>query len=333
MKEYFGDLREILYNIHSYPTAMYYDKQYRMELKQQGFFTIQHKKISATHKNDENIFISIHETSHEKNMKVPIFHIHDFFELIYIYRGFALCSFKNSSVNLNSGNFLLIQPNILHGFNLLGENTTTINIHIPKEVFFNYISPIMSKNPILGIFTSRYSNFSNIKKDYILFPVDDNENSKIVSYICQEFINKNHMYQSSLQALVSFLLLQISRQSVEYYELTDLESGYEDRIQTILDYIEMNCNTVTLSDLQKEFSYSTSYLSRIIKQVTGKTFTEIQTHFRLQKAKDLLEVCTLQIHEISYELGYLDAQYFSRIFKNKYGESPLNYRKLSKKFK
>ena len=56
------------------------------------------------------------------------------------------------------------------------------------------------------------------------------------------------------------------------------------------------------------------------------TFIEYLTSMRLEKATELLINTNMRSNEISYEIGYQDAHYFSYIFKKKFGMTPKEYR-------
>ena len=49
---------------------------------------------------------------------------------------------------------------------------------------------------------------------------------------------------------------------------------------------------------------STPYISRLIKQTTGKNFTDLLTDLRIQKAKELLKTSSYHVNEISHMVGY-----------------------------
>lgn len=57
------------------------------------------------------------------------------------------------------------------------------------------------------------------------------------------------------------------------------------------------------------------------------TFKEYLINIRLKKSKELIETTDLPIGEISKMVGIEDQNYFSRLFKRKYGVSPMNYKK------
>ncbi len=77
----------------------------------------------------------------------------------------------------------------------------------------------------------------------------------------------------------------------------------------------------------EKFSCSKSYLSHAFKKHTGKSFREYLTDIRLHSARQLLEHSSLSVTQISFSVGFNDSNYFSGVFKQKEGMSPLKYRK------
>ena len=75
---------------------------------------------------------------------------------------------------------------------------------------------------------------------------------------------------------------------------------------------------------------SSFYLSRLFKEEKGITFINFLTDRRLEKSRELLNDTNLSIKEITASIGYNDQNYFSRLFKNKYGVSPTEYRSEKK---
>ena len=75
---------------------------------------------------------------------------------------------------------------------------------------------------------------------------------------------------------------------------------------------------------------SSFYLSKLFKEEKGETFINFITDKRLDKSCELLAQTDLSIKEITARVGYNDQNYFSRLFKNKYGVSPTEYRSEKK---
>lgn len=85
---------------------------------------------------------------------------------------------------------------------------------------------------------------------------------------------------------------------------------------------------ITLEEIAGMLGVSEEYLSSRLKQETGRTFTEMIRHARIEKIKELLISTNLKLIQIADEAGYKDAKYMSRIFKEEVGMLPLDYRKL-----
>lgn len=101
----------------------------------------------------------------------------------------------------------------------------------------------------------------------------------------------------------------------------------------LLEYIRANYEKpLSLYSIADEFNRSTPYISRLIKQTTGKNFTDLLTDLRIQKARELLKTSSYHVNEISHMVGYPNFRYFSRIFKQQTGMTPNDYRKIACRF-
>ena len=80
--------------------------------------------------------------------------------------------------------------------------------------------------------------------------------------------------------------------------------------------------TLSLKMVSEYVGLSESHLSSIFAKQAGKTFIEYVTELRIEKAKTLLRESNLKIYEIADNVGFANAEYFSRIFKKVVGKSP-----------
>ncbi len=100
-------------------------------------------------------------------------------------------------------------------------------------------------------------------------------------------------------------------------------------VKKVCDYLDKNLSQdISLEDAADYAGVSSFYLSKLFKEEKGETFINFISDKRLEKARQLLADTELSIKEITAEVGYNDQNYFSRIFKNKYGLSPKEYRKV-----
>ena len=100
-------------------------------------------------------------------------------------------------------------------------------------------------------------------------------------------------------------------------------------IKKVCAYVDENlASDISLATAADFAGLSSFYLSKLFKEEKGETFINFISEKRLEKSRQLLEETELSIKEITAEVGYNDQNYFSRIFKSKYGLSPKEYRKV-----
>lgn len=107
------------------------------------------------------------------------------------------------------------------------------------------------------------------------------------------------------------------------------QNAKDDRLIQMINYMQANYQTITLEDMASEFNLSTPYISKYIKDKSGKTFGEQVTAIRLKKAKTLLKNGNMTIENISYTIGYPNAEHFTRVFKKAFNMTPMQYRNLN----
>lgn len=86
---------------------------------------------------------------------------------------------------------------------------------------------------------------------------------------------------------------------------------------------------LSLDALADQLNISTSYLSTYIKEKTGANFMEHLHDTRVRNAQDLLLSTDLNIQEIGIQVGYRNISSFNRMFKNRTGSSPGEYRRTN----
>ena len=95
-----------------------------------------------------------------------------------------------------------------------------------------------------------------------------------------------------------------------------------------INNIENNLDDSDFGTLQlaRLAAMSESQLYRKLKALTGRSTALFIRSIRLQKAQELLKTTKLNISEVAYETGFSDPAWFSRVFKEEFGESPLAHR-------
>ena len=99
----------------------------------------------------------------------------------------------------------------------------------------------------------------------------------------------------------------------------------------MIQFIQENYATVRLEDIATKFHYTPEYTSKLIKETTGMTFTEITQKVRIEKAQDMLLNTNLSVTAISEDVGYDAPEHFIRLFKKHTKMTPSNFRKVHSK--
>lgn len=129
---------------------------------------------------------------------------------------------------------------------------------------------------------------------------------------------------------VSYLLhiFHLVELGAKHYSESGTRTGSESVVQKAVLFIEQNYYMpIDVDMLCKHVNYSRSYLSRYFKRITGMSIPEYISRIRIQNAKVLLQETDLNIQEISASVGITDSLYFSKLFKNSTGVSPMSYKK------
>jgi len=85
----------------------------------------------------------------------------------------------------------------------------------------------------------------------------------------------------------------------------------------------------TIESMARDLNMSRTSLHLYLKKSMGKSASEILNEYRLKRAAIMLEN-DMPINEAAYACGYNDPNYFSRVFKKHYGQTPAKYREHAK---
>lgn len=105
------------------------------------------------------------------------------------------------------------------------------------------------------------------------------------------------------------------------------QSSAQRQANLAMDYMEKNYgdSELGLNQICEYLNISTSRFSSVFKEATGKTFIEVLTSIRMEKAKQLLRQTSLKNYEIAERVGFSDPHYFSIAFKKTTGMTPKEY--------
>ncbi|SFB14309.1 MULTISPECIES: response regulator [unclassified Bacillus (in: firmicutes)] len=140
-------------------------------------------------------------------------------------------------------------------------------------------------------------------------------NTPLYSFQAQDF--------RQLRAETGHLLDRMKHSYVEHYDRLEA-----DTIHQIKHYIiEHSHEDISLDALSRKVGLSPIYISKIFKEKLGINYIDFLTECRIKKAKQLMGDPEKSIKEITFEVGYHEPNYFSKVFKKMCGTSPKEFRK------
>ena len=251
----------------------------------------------------------------------------DTYSLIYALHGSSRIYIQDREYSLETGDLYMLSPNTLFSVTAMPGDLIFF-ISIEEGLFSTAFMDLIYKNfGLSAFFRMLFRKGQNSFFAFYILP--DNEIRYLLQHLLMEFLTydkyADEMSMSYTKILFSTLLRQQCQKDRPGPDSP--EAAAKLRIFDILRYIEMHSADITLSDLCRQFHYSESYVSRVIRSTTGKSFSAVLTEFRMIQAQSYLTETDLSIGEIALEVGYNSFEHFSRCFKKNTGISPREYRK------
>lgn len=202
-----------------------------------------------------------------------------------------------------SGYALLIHPDFLLTYPLAKK--------IKQYGFFSYAA-----NEALHLSDSEKETILTIFKiidDELKSRIDDFSQDVIISQIELLLNYSNRFYKRQF----------ITRKAVN--------SGMLQKLQELLDDYFNNSTSLmqgipTVQFLAEHLNISPSYLSDMLRSLTGQNAQQHIHNRLIEKAKELLSTTSLTVSEVAYQLGFEHPQSFSKFFKTKAKLSPLEFK-------
>ena len=211
--------------------------------------------------------------------------------------------FESPASTASSGKMLLIHPDMLLSY--------AISKIIKKYGFFSYAAnealhlSDQERATILTVF--------NIIDEELNGRIDDFSQDVIVSQIELLLNYSNRFYKRQF----------ITRKAINTDQLQKVERILEEYFN---EERAIKQGIPTVQYLADQLSMSAGYLSDMLRTITGQNAQQLIHQKLIEKAKETLTASDLSVAEVAYHLGFEHPQSFSRLFKSKTAQSPLEFR-------
>ena len=204
------------------------------------------------------------------------------------------------------GYVLMFHPDLIHG--------TSLGRHIHDYSFFGYQS-----NEALHL--------SERERKIIL------DCFSKIEYELEHAIDKHskRLIVANIELFLNYCIRFYDRQ---FITRDNVHKGILERFEHLLNEYFQSDKPLTIglpsvAHCASELNLSASYFGDLIKKETGKTAQEYIQSKVIDMAKERISDQSKSVSEIAYELGFKYPQHFTRLFKQKVGQSPYEYRMLN----
>ncbi|MGE5109035.1 MAG: AraC family transcriptional regulator [Sphingobacteriales bacterium] len=278
------------------------------------FYTIGHFINQSS--NPTEFEITRFEEMDEPN--VDDVHKHTFYEILWVDEGKSRQIIDFQSYELQPKSLFFISPGQVHEFEgwqelkggtiMFTEDFFLQNQQNKDKLFELSFLDNVYFNPNLLLGCEDYASFRN--------------------YIDLLIAEKNRAKSSKeiLQSLLHILLLQVQRS-------IDTDENINSSRRSIILYkqfkniLESNFpRALTTNYYAVKLNITQHHLNRIVKEITGKTASDVIKARSILEAKRMLSFTDLSVSEIASNLSYFDSSYFSKLFKSATGKTPVEFK-------
>ena len=274
-------------------------------------------------------YVQLLDISHNE---YPVFRRPYDCRLFYVYRGEGKLFVEDKVYHFRRGDLAVWQPGTMYHMDTDGEKTMQF-----LAVNFDYVQRNKEKDyPIppdcLEQFDGSsmlprvaFTDLSKLNEPLYLSGMQQVEDALLE--MKREYQTKRVYYRERLSGLLLSMLGQLARKiSLGVTEQTEAQQKIEQVIAYIQEHYQEDITNESIGAL---FNYHPNYLNKQMVLYTEKSLHQYLIACRIARAIDLIIGTNQPISEIASEVGFHDIPHFSKLFKQKTGSSPSDFRRAS----
>lgn len=274
----------------------------------------------------KNLPVQLYYTASSSNLQ---WHSHDFLEIALLFDGEATYETDFSSEKITKGDVLFVPMGGTHRYRN-ENNVLLMNIlFLDDKLTFPY-EEICLHPGFSALFRLRLDYYRQMKF-YPKVHLNDKQLAQAKNILLPAWENQEEQLPGATLGVYG-AFLQIIPILLAAWDSTDYPVVRKQPVLISEAISKMNTRfreKLFIPDLAREAGMSESSFARHFKQATGETPVEYLLKLRLQDAATLIG-SGMSVSEAAYAAGFSDSNYFSRIFKQKYGVSPRDFKKIPK---
>jgi AraC family transcriptional regulator, transcriptional activator of pobA len=249
---------------------------------------------------------------------------------MYFERGGGSQRLGARTYQVTSGDVLLVTPGVVHDVPVVGDSRGWVVEFDPLAVGLETtLEP--SQGAALSLARTWWANprlapFLRAERHAVSarFNVPASQRSLWAAHLRimhQELTERRDGYREMVEAYLRIVLVALSRVAVDYPE-TVRQSGHP-IIADVFEVIEQrHREPLSTSDVAAAIGLTPGHLTTTVRRQTGRTVGDWIAERRMVAARELLASTDLSIEQIAARVGYPDAAYFNRRFRQMQGVPP-----------
>lgn len=249
-------------------------------------------------------------------------HTHDYVELVYMCAGQTVHRINGTEITLREGELLMLGQNARQSIAPAGEGDVAVNF-IVRPAFFTGTLPYLGEEEtplrrfVVSCLTGQNETGCLHFRVGEILPIQ-NLVENLIYTLHEDIPNRRGILQMTMGLLFAQLL--------NHTDAVLSDDRTQNAALSVLRYIEEHYADGSLTEIAERLHYELPYLSRLIRQATGKNYTELLQEKRLSQAAWFLRNTDRRVDEIALCVGYENTSYFHRLFSARFGLSPKKYR-------
>ena len=249
---------------------------------------------------------------------------HDFWEMVYVDKGKVEIKRDDEYITLSQGEIVFHAPDEFHSIRALDSSPNFFVISFvcnsPAMQYFERYKTLLGKSlrPFIASVINESENAYDIPKN------NPNLKKLVRKESCP--VGAEQLIKTYMEQLLIFLVRDITKRG-ESDIFPSKESMENHLVSEIKAYLSSSTESlVRVDDICRKFGYSKSYLSRLFREMSGRTLAGYAADLKIERAKRLIRDGNLNFTQISELLAFDNPQYFSRVFKRITGMSPSEFK-------
>ncbi|TAG26697.1 MAG: AraC family transcriptional regulator [Burkholderiales bacterium] len=171
-------------------------------------------------------------------------------------------------------------------------------------------------------------------QEYIDFEFNEADFARIRSWIDEmQILNQDRSFgaltgiRGILQQIIGLACVRKQAELLHCSVQHGGKTSQRDALQRVVRYVKDNLDKeISLTEAAAAAFLSPNYLTHLLKKETGRTFTDLVTDRRMERAKELLSTSNIRVREVAYQCGFNDEAYFNRRFRQQFQQTPKQFR-------